>query len=98
MTEAFFNQIASQREFQRNNNCLLTIKMKVGESLKNYVKYFQSQMALICNCNKDVVTVAFISRLQVTNPFYKHLVKNDITRMRDILVRAQKYIQIKEAT
>ena len=47
--------------------------------------------------NEDVVAATFISWLQVTNPFYKHLVKNDVTKMGDILVQAQKYIQIEEA-
>jgi len=60
--------------------------MKPGESLKNYVNYFQSQSALVYNCNDDVATAAFISGLQVTHSFYNHLVKNDVTKMRDILV------------
>jgi len=55
-------------------------------------------MALVYNCNVDVATTAFISGLQVTYSFYKYLVKNDVTNIRDILVRAQKYMQIKEAT
>ena len=71
--------------------------MKSRESLKNYVNYFQSQMALICNCNKDVADASF-SRMQVTNPFYKHLMKNNVTKMRDILTWVQKYIQIEGAT
>jgi len=54
-------------------------------------------MALIYHCNEDVAAAAFIIWLQVTNPFYKHLAKN-VTKMRDILVQAQKYIQIEEAT
>ena len=36
--------------------------------------------------------------MQVTHPFYKYLVKNDITKIRDILVWAQKYFKIEEAT
>ena len=60
--------------------------MKPGESLKNYVDYFQSQMALVYNCNEDVAIVALISGLQVTHSFYKNLVKNNITKMRDIIV------------
>ena len=63
--------------------------MKSGESLKNYVSYFQSQMALVYNCNENVIAAVFISGLQVTHSFYKHLVKNDVTKMRDIFVRAQ---------
>jgi len=44
-------------------------------------------MALVYNCNEDVAVAAFISELQVTHSFYKHLVKNDVTKMKDILVR-----------
>ena len=36
--------------------------------------------------------------MQATHSFYKHLVKNDVTKIRDILVRAQKYMQIEKAT
>ena len=42
VTDAFYNLFASQRELQRNNNHLLMVRMKSGESLKNYVNYFQS--------------------------------------------------------
>jgi len=43
-------------------------------------------MALVYNYNEDVAIVAFINGLQVTHSFYKNLVKNDVTKMRDILV------------
>ena len=52
------------------------------------VQPFQSQVALVYNCNEDVVVATFISGLQATHSFYKYLVKNDVTKMRDILVRA----------
>ena len=52
---AFYHQYTSRREL-KNNNYLLTIKMK-----PRYVSYFQSQMALVYNCNDDVVVAAFIS-------------------------------------
>ena len=63
VTDAFYNQFSSLREFQKNRNHLLVVKMKQGESLKNYVSYFQGQMALVYNCNEDVTAVAFISGL-----------------------------------
>jgi len=65
------------------------VRMKPRESMKSYVNYFQSQMALVYNCNEDVTAAAFFSGLQVTHSFYKHLGKNDVTKM-DILVRVQK--------
>ena len=55
-------------------------------------------MALVYNCYEDLVAAAFIGGSQVTRSFYKHLVKNDVIKMRDILVRAQMYMRIKEAT
>ena len=54
-------------------------------------------MVLVYNCNEDAAA-AFISGLQIIHSFCKYLVKNDVTKMRDILVRAQKNMQIEEAT
>jgi len=48
-------------------------------------------MALVYNCNDDVAVVAFVSRLQISHS-YKHLVKYEVIRTRDILSRAQKYM------
>ena len=54
-------------------------------------------MPLVYNCNDDVVAAAFIIRMHVTHSFYKYLVKHEVTKMRDILTRAQKYILIENA-
>ena len=48
-------------------------------------------MALVYNYNEDVVTAAFISGLQVTNSFYKYLMKNDVMKMRNILSSSEVY-------
>jgi len=61
------------------------IKMKPRGSLKYDVSYYQNQMALVYNCNVDVVVAMFISGLSVSHSFYKYLVKHEVTRMRDIL-------------
>jgi len=90
--QAFYYEYASQWELKKNNDHLLTIKMKSGESLKQYVSYFQSQVALVYN--DDVAVAAFISRLQVTHS-YKHLLKHDVTKMRDILTRSQKLFKLR---
>ena len=89
--QASYHQYTSQWVLRRNNNHILTIKMKPAESLKQYVGYFQSQMALVDKCNNDVAVTVFISGLQVTHSFYRRLVKHEITKMRDILTRTQNY-------
>jgi len=49
-------------------------------------------MALVYYYNGDVVTVVFISGMQVTHFFYKHLVKHEVTKMRDIVTpRSRRY-------
>ena len=59
--------------------------MKYGETLKHCIGHFQSQMALVYSCNDNVIATAFIIRLEINHFFYKHLVKYDVTNMRDIL-------------
>ena len=65
-------------EFKKNNNHLLPIKMKLGQTLKCYISYFQNQIVMVYNCSNEVVATAFIAGLQVDHSFYKHLVKYDI--------------------
>ena len=47
---------------------------------------------MIYNCSDDVEMTVFIARLQTDDSFYKHLVKHNITNMKYILSRSQKYI------
>jgi len=54
-------------------------------------------MAPVYNYKDDMVATAFISGMQVTHS-YKHLLKHEVTKMRDILTHAQKYIQIEDGT
>ena len=42
-------------------------------------------MTLVYNCNDDMAAAAFITGLQVSHSFYKHLVKYEVIRMSDIL-------------
>jgi len=68
--------------------------MRQSDNLKSYIGYFQSQLAKISNCGEDVSVLAFISGLQVSHPLYKHLLKHNVTRMSEVLSRAQPYIQL----
>ena len=60
---AFLTHYASHREAKRNNHHLLTVKMKPSDNFKSYTGYFQSQLAKVPNCSKDVPALAFISGL-----------------------------------
>ena len=71
--------------------------MRQSDSFKSYIDYFQSQLAKVPDCGEDVSALAFISRLKVSHPLYKHLLKYNVTPMSEILSQAQPYIQLEEA-
>jgi len=70
--EMFFTKYAFRRETKRNNRHLLTVKIRKSDNFKSYISYFQSQLAMVPNCDEDVSALAFISGLQVSQPLYNH--------------------------
>jgi len=88
-------EYASHQEAKRNSHHLFSIRMRQGGNLKSYLNFFQNQLTKISNCGEEVAALAFISGLQVTRSFYKHLLKH-VTKMREALFRAQPYIQLEE--
>jgi len=71
--------------------------MRPEDSLKYYINFFQNQLSKISNYGKEVSTLAFVSGLQVTHPLYKHLLKHNVSKMSEVLSRAQPCIQLEEA-
>ena len=71
--------------------------MRQRDSLKLYINFFQNQRTKVNNCREEVAAHAFIIRLQVTHPLYKHLLKYNVAKMSEILTRAYPYIQLEEA-
>ena len=84
VTHAFLTQYASCREAKQNNHRLLTVKMRC-DSLKSLIAYFQSQLARVLHCGEDISALTFISKLQVSHPICKYLLKYDVTWMSKIL-------------
>jgi len=94
--ETFLTYYAFRQEIKRNNHHLLFVKMMQGDRLKSYLNFFQNQLK-VSKCGEEVAALACISRLQVAHPLYKHLLKHNIGKMSEILIRAQPYIQFEEA-
>jgi len=69
-----------------------------AEEEQTVYQLFSESNVLVYNCKDDIFAAASISGIQVIHSFYKHLVKLEVTKIRDILARAQKYIQIEDAT
>jgi len=71
--------------------------MRPRDSPKSYINFFKSQLTKVSNCGKEVYALSFINRLQIAHPLYIYLMKHNITKMNEILTRAQPYIQLEEA-
>jgi len=70
--------------------------MSQGYSLKSYLNFFQNQLTKVPNCGEKIVALAFISGLQIAQPFYKHLLKHNIAELSELLSQAYPYIQLEE--
>ena len=70
--------------------------MRQGDSLKSYLNFFQNKLTKVSNCGEEVAALTFISGLQVAHPLYKHLLNHNVTKISEILTRAQTYIQLEE--
>ena len=90
-------QYTSHQEAKRNSHHLLLIEMRQEDSLKLYINFFQSQLTKVSNCGEEDSTLAFISRLQVTHPLYKHVLKYNVAKISEVHSRALSYIQLEEA-
>ena len=66
-TKAFLAQYASRQKSKRSSHHLLSVQMRLGDSLKYYISFFQSQLAKVSNCGEEVSAFTFIRWLQVTN-------------------------------
>ena len=66
-----------------------SIKIRLGDSLKSYIKFFQNQLTKGSNCSEEVSVLAFVSGLQIIHPLYKHLLKHNIAKISETLFRAQ---------
>jgi len=97
VTEAFLTQYVTRQEAKRNSHHILTVKMRPEASLKSYINFLQNQLTKVSNCDEEVFVLAFISRLQVTHPLYKHLLKHNVAKMSEAFSQAQPYIQLEEA-
>ena len=84
VTKTFLTQHVSLQEAKKNNCHLPSVKMRQRDSLKLYIRFFQSQLAKVSNYGEDVSALTFISGLQVSHLLYKHLLKHNITRMSEV--------------
>ncbi|XP_059654271.1 uncharacterized protein LOC132300988 [Cornus florida] len=87
--------IASQRH-RRPATYLLTVKQQKGESIREYITRFNTEMLQAEEMDDKVALIAFIGGLQ-TSRFSFALSKEPPTNMVELLIRAQKHMNAEDA-
>ncbi|XP_059663782.1 uncharacterized protein LOC132309495 [Cornus florida] len=87
--------IAGQRH-RRPATYLLTVKQQKGESLRDYICHFNTEMLQVEEADDKVALAAFMGGLQ-TSRFLFSLSEKPPTSMAELLVRAKKHINVEDA-
>ena len=92
----FVTHFIEGQRYKRSLASLLNIKQWEDESLRSYVTRFNKEALLINEVDDKVLVTAFTNGLQ-SGEFLFFIYKNDPKRMADMLYKATKYMNAKDA-
>ena len=92
----FVTYFIEGQQHKRSLASLLNIKQRDDESLRSYVTRFNKEALLIDEANDKVLVIAFTNGLW-SEKFLFSVYKNDSKTMIDMLYRATKYMNAKDA-
>ncbi|XP_023895558.1 uncharacterized protein LOC112007447 [Quercus suber] len=96
LSDSFFRHFIGGQRHKRPTSYLLTVRQQEGESLMDYVKWFNKAVLEIDEANDQVIMTTFQAGLN--NPdFIFSLGKTPPTSMTDLLFKAQKYMNEEDA-
>ena len=82
--------------YKKSTACLMNIKQREDETLRSYIARFNKEALLIDEANDKILVAAFTNGLR-NGKFLFSLYKNDLKTMSDVLYRATKYMNAKDA-
>ncbi|KAL0405624.1 UNVERIFIED_CONTAM: hypothetical protein Slati_3876300 [Sesamum latifolium] len=91
----FLHQFASSRKHRKTELSLFSIRLKEGESLKDYLLRFNTAALEVPSATQEVKASAFAQGLMDGN-FFKSLAKKPATKFDVLLARTAKYINMED--
>ncbi|GKV45374.1 hypothetical protein SLEP1_g52466 [Rubroshorea leprosula] len=91
----FINHFTASRAPRKTNHHLLTIKQKIGESLRAYIARFHNEAVQVERLDQSMAMHALMDGLKDSS-FYRSLNKREPTSLNDLLRRAEGYIRAEE--
>ena len=92
----FTSHFIEGHRYKRSTACLMNIKQWEDEILRSYITHFNKEALSIDEADNKILVAAFTNGLQ-KGKFLFSLYKNDLKTMSDVLYRATKYMNAKDA-
>ena len=92
----FTSHFIEGHRYKRSTACLMNIKQWEDEMLRSYITHFNKEALSIDEADNKILVAAFTNGLR-KGKFLFSLYKNDLKTMSDVLYRATKYMNAKDA-
>ena len=96
LSAQFASHFIGGHSYNKSTACLMNIKQREDEILRSYITRFNKEVLSIDEADNKILMVAFTNRLR-KGKFLFSLYKNDPKTMSDVLYRATKYMNAKDA-
>ena len=96
LSAQFTSHFIGGHRYKRSTTCLMSIKQREDETLRSYTTWFNKEALSIDEADDKILVAAFINGLR-KGKFLFSLYKNDPKTMSDVLYRATKYMNAKDA-
>ena len=96
LSAQFTSHFIGGHRYKRSTTCLMSIKQREDETLRSYITRFNKEALLIDEADDKIFVAAFTNGLRKGN-FLFSLYKNDSKTMSEVIYRATKYMNTKDA-
>ena len=96
LSAQFTVHIIGGHRYKKSTACLMSIKQREDETLRSYISRFNKEALSINKASDKILVTAFTNGLR-KGKFLFSLYKNDPKTMSDVLYRATKYMNAKDA-
>ena len=96
LSAQFIVHFIGGHRYKKSTACLMSIKQREDETLRSYISRFNKEALLIDEADDKIIVAAFMNGLR-KGKFLFSLYKNDPKTMSEVLYRATKYMNAKDA-
>ena len=96
LSAQFASHFFGGHRYKKSTACLICFKQREDETLRSYIAHFNKEAFSIDDADDKILIAAFINGLR-KGKFLFSLYNNDLKTMSDVLYRATKYMNVKDA-